>query len=81
MPFKDSLRAPMRVPASAPPPTELSCVELIDVMGEWFVRVTEKDGNSATRTFEHKDYAVSFAEGQKTRLGLDEVTRIYARNR
>ena len=51
-------------------------VELVDACGEWFVRVTEKDGTSLTRSFEHKDYAESFADGQRTRLGLDEITRI-----
>jgi hypothetical protein len=52
------------------------CIEVVEACGEWFVRVTEKDGNSFTRSFEHKDYAVSFAEGQKTRLGLDKFVRL-----
>jgi len=54
----------------------LASVELIGAMGEWFVRVTEKDGSSLKRSFEHKDYATSFAENQKTRMGLYEVIRI-----
>ncbi len=53
-----------------------SKIELIEACGEWFVRVSEKDGTSRTRSFEHKDYAVSFAERHRLRLGLDEVTRI-----
>ena len=51
-------------------------IELVEACGQWFVRVVEKDGTSFTRSFEHKDYATSFAEGQRLRLGLDEVTRI-----
>ncbi|BAV45839.1 hypothetical protein MLTONO_0936 [Mesorhizobium loti] len=52
------------------------CVEVVEACGEWHVRVVEKDGNSSTRTFEHKDYAVSFAEGQMVRLGLANFTRL-----
>lgn len=51
-------------------------IEMVEACGEWFVRVVEKDGTSLTRSFDHKDYATSFAEGQRVRLGLDEVTRI-----
>jgi hypothetical protein len=55
---------------------EIPKIEMVESCGEWFVRVTEKDGHSYTRTFEHKDHAFSFAEGQMARLGLDEIMRI-----
>ena len=59
-----------------PPLTDFSRVQLIEALGEWFVRVTEEDGGCLTRTFGHEDHAVSFAEGQKKRPGLNMVTRI-----
>lgn len=55
---------------------EIPKIEIVESCREWFVRVTEKDGHSYTRTFEHKDHAFSFAEGQMTRLGLAELVRI-----
>jgi hypothetical protein len=51
-------------------------VSLAEVCGEWHVLVKEGDNRPIIRTFEVKEYAISFAEGQKARLGLEKVTRI-----
>jgi hypothetical protein len=50
------------------------CVELVETGGEWQVRVVEKD-QELTRSFETEAFALSFAEGQRIRLGLQSVTR------
>ncbi|PBB23934.1 MULTISPECIES: hypothetical protein [unclassified Mesorhizobium] len=50
-------------------------VEVAEVSGEWLVRVTEDD-QELTRSFDVEEYALSFAEGQRIRLGLDEVMRL-----
>ncbi|PBB65934.1 hypothetical protein CK228_24675 [Mesorhizobium sp. WSM4312] len=50
-------------------------VEVAEVSGEWLVRVTEND-QELTRSFDVEEYALSFAEGQRIRLGLDEVMRL-----
>lgn len=50
------------------------CVEVVEACGEWFVRVVEED-QELTRTFEIESFALSFAEGQRIRLGLDKFTR------
>ncbi|UCI28221.1 hypothetical protein [Mesorhizobium sp. B2-8-5] len=49
-------------------------VELAEVSGEWLVRVIEND-QELTRSFELEEYALSYAEGQRMRLGLNNVTR------
>jgi hypothetical protein len=38
-------------------------VEVIEAMGEWFVRVVE-GGQVLTRSFELEPHALAFAEGQ-----------------
>ncbi|TPJ97426.1 hypothetical protein FJ872_32120 [Mesorhizobium sp. B2-5-9] len=50
-------------------------VELAEVSGEWLVRVTE-NAQELTRSFELESFALSFAEGQRIRLGLRTITRI-----
>ena len=51
------------------------CVEVVEACGEWFVRVI--DGNhKIIRSFEIEQVALTFAEGQRIRLGLDQITRI-----
>ncbi|MEI9402045.1 hypothetical protein [Mesorhizobium argentiipisi] len=50
-------------------------VEVAEACGEWFVRVTE-DGQELTRSFELESFALSYAEGQRLRLGLHTITRI-----
>ncbi|TGR13055.1 hypothetical protein EN833_07725 [Mesorhizobium sp. M4B.F.Ca.ET.190.01.1.1] len=52
-----------------------SCVELAEACGEWFVRVVEED-QELTRSFETEAFALSYAEGQRRRLGLDKVMRV-----
>ncbi|TPK70286.1 hypothetical protein FJ930_18345 [Mesorhizobium sp. B2-4-15] len=49
-------------------------VELAEACGEWLVRVTEHD-QELTRAFELEKYALSYAEGQRIRLGLHTITR------
>lgn len=51
------------------------CVEVVEAIGEWFVRVIE-DGNEQSRSFELESYALAFAEGQRIRLHLDKVVRL-----
>ncbi|MEI9418509.1 hypothetical protein O7A70_06375 [Mesorhizobium sp. Cs1299R1N1] len=50
-------------------------VEVAEAGGEWFVRVTE-DGQELTRSFELESFALSYAEGQRLRLGLHTITRM-----
>ena len=51
------------------------CVEVIEACGEWFVRVVE-DGKATTTSFELEAFALTFAEGQRMRLGLEKIARI-----
>ncbi|KAA3448040.1 hypothetical protein C7I87_24185 [Mesorhizobium sp. SARCC-RB16n] len=50
-------------------------VEVTEACGEWFVRVTEDD-QELTRAFELESFALSYADGQRIRLGLHTITRI-----
>jgi len=52
-----------------------SCVEVVEACGEWHVRVVEED-QELIRSFEIESFALAFAEGQRRRLGLDEIVRI-----
>ncbi|TPL88676.1 hypothetical protein [Mesorhizobium sp. B2-3-12] len=54
----------------------LASIALVEAAGEWFVRVVEADGEVNTRSFDHKDHAVSFAEGQRARLGIEAFERL-----
>ncbi|PBB24017.1 MULTISPECIES: hypothetical protein [unclassified Mesorhizobium] len=45
------------------------CVEMIQVCGEWFVRVVNGD-EEIIRSFELEAFALAYAEGQRIRLGL-----------
>jgi hypothetical protein len=49
-------------------------VEVVEACGEWFVRVVE-DGKATTTSFEREAFALTFAEGQRIRLGLETITR------
>ena len=49
-------------------------VEVVEACGEWFVRVVE-DGKASTTSFELEAFALTFAEGQRIRLGLETITR------
>jgi len=50
-------------------------VEVVEAGGEWDVRVVEED-QEFTRSFVLESYALSFAEGQRRRLGLDNIVRM-----
>ena len=52
-----------------------SAVEVVEACGEWFVRVVE-DGKATTTSFELEAFALTFAEGQRIRLGLNTITRV-----
>ena len=52
-----------------------SAVEVVEACGEWFVRVVE-DGKATTTSFELEAFALTFAEGQRIRLGLKTITRV-----
>lgn len=49
----------------------LPCIEVFEGGGEWFVRVLEKD-RQLTRSFRLESLALSYAQSQRLRLGLDE---------
>lgn len=49
-----------------------SSVEVAESMGEWFVRVTD-EGASTIHTFERQAFALTYAEEQRARLGLDHI--------
>ena len=51
------------------------CVEVLEVCGEWFVRVVDGD-EELTRSFELESFALAFAEGQRRRLGLADFDRL-----
>lgn len=51
------------------------CIEVVEACGEWHVRVVEDD-REKTLTFELEAYALAFAEGQRTRLGLADFKRL-----
>jgi hypothetical protein len=53
----------------------LNEVSLVEIAGEWHVIVREQGQKPVISTFEFSYYAVNFAEGQRLRLGLDNVTR------
>jgi hypothetical protein len=55
--------------------TNPDLIEVIEAVGEWFVRVVE-DGSEQTRSFELESYALAFAEGQRLRLHLDKFVRL-----
>ncbi|ESX80495.1 hypothetical protein [Mesorhizobium sp. LSHC412B00] len=50
-------------------------VEVVGASGEWVVRIIETD-QEITRSFGLESFALSFAEGQRIRLYLDEVVRL-----
>ena len=50
-------------------------IEVVEACGEWFVRVVE-DGKATTASFELEAFALTFAEGQRMRLGLERIARI-----
>jgi hypothetical protein len=51
-------------------------VSLIEVCDEWHVIVDEEGKELVTRSFEQESHAWAYAEGQRLRLGVDEVIRL-----
>ncbi|RJT29299.1 hypothetical protein D3242_28875 [Mesorhizobium jarvisii] len=49
-------------------------VEVVENMGEWFVRVVI-NGKAQVSTFEGEAYARSFADGQRMRIGLNKLCK------
>jgi len=60
---------------SIPQSEPRSIIELHHAAGEWHVRIIEA-GSESTRSFSRRDYAESFAEGQRLRLRLDSIERL-----
>jgi len=48
-------------------------VEIFEALDEWCVRVVEH-GEERVSSFVLRSYAQAFADGQRMRLGLDQVT-------
>jgi len=51
-----------------------NAVEITESLGEWFVRVVE-NGAEQVFSFVIESFAIAYAEGQRMRLGLDNVKR------
>ena len=51
-----------------------NAVEITESLGEWFVRVVE-NGAEQVFSFVMESFATAYAEGQRMRLGLDDVIR------
>lgn len=54
--------------------TDAPRVEIIEAIGEWFVRILE-DGHEYISAFENEAFASSYSDGQRLRLGLEKVER------
>ena len=50
-------------------------VEIVEVFGEWHVRVVE-NGKEFVTTFPMESFAISYAEGRRIRLCLDKFDRL-----
>lgn len=53
-------------------------VQVVESIGEWFVRIVENGEVTAFRSFEVEDFALSYAEGQRFRLGLAALPRSHS---
>jgi hypothetical protein len=53
----------------------LNAVEVIEARGEWVVHVVE-NGNETIMDFALETYALSYAEGQRIRLGIEKIVRL-----
>lgn len=54
-------------------PSESREVSITERDGEWHVAVRDGDGEHI-QIFGRPDYAMSYADGQRIRLGIDEVS-------
>jgi hypothetical protein len=59
--------------SSAQTKTEESFVQVVEAIGEWYVRIVEHGEVTAFQSFEAEEFALSYADGQRSRLGLPEV--------
>jgi hypothetical protein len=50
-------------------------IAVVEACGEWFVHVVE-DGQEQIVSFDLESFALSFAEGQRRRLGLSKFSRL-----
>lgn len=50
-------------------------IEVVEACGEWFVRVIN-DGQETTSQFDLESLALAYAEGQRLRLKLEEISRL-----
>ena len=50
-------------------------IEIFEVSGEWCVRIIE-NGAERVSSFVMESFALAFAEGQRIRLGLDDIIRL-----
>ncbi len=50
-------------------------IEMFEAGGEWCVRVIENGGEQVS-SFVIESFALAYAEGQRIRLGVDNVTRL-----
>lgn len=48
-------------------------VSVVQEGGEWLVNVRESDGELNAQTFAEFEWAMNYAEGQRMRLGLEQV--------
>ncbi len=64
----------MSAPNPFPVSTATNAVEITESLGEWFVRVIE-NGAEQIFSFVMESFATAYAEGQRMRLGLDNVIR------
>jgi DUF1680 family protein len=58
----------------------LKSVEVLEKDGKTIVRIVS-DGHVSERKFDHADYARSWAEGQRVRLGLPMRSHWYEESR
>lgn len=50
-----------------------SFVQVVESIGEWFVRIVENGEVTAFQSFEVEDFALAYADGQRFRLGLSSA--------
>jgi hypothetical protein len=56
--------------------TDESFIQVVESAGEWFVRIVEHGEVTAFQSFENEAFALSYADGQRLRMGLAEVQRM-----
>lgn len=54
----------------------LKSVEVVGALGEWFVFISDGNGEPVVQPFDFESYARAYAEGQRIRLGLQRFTTV-----